>query len=279
MTTRFKGTKTPAMSRPSPLLQLKPKRKVRKATAGPALKQAIQKVIAGTSESKYVMGQIRATDFVVTAPTLDLPTGFSSAITSTRELYAVIPQVSEGAGVHQRTGDVISPTSLTLNLRFTAPFSDSQQSCDITAHVFVLSAKSVKSLNNLTAVPITLLMDNGQGGAGSFDGTNQHAMWKVNTNAFTVHKYKRVRIQSTEGLKNGGTLGNGQTCMNPSQHQLARIRVPLPKKLKYLLNSETYPTNSAPFLCIGYTNNDSYNAAGLLAVYVQGNCQMHFKDS
>jgi len=225
------------------------------------------------------MGQIRATDFVVTAPTLDLPTGFTSAITSTRELYAVIPQISEGAGVHQRVGDTIQPTSLTLNLRFSYPFTDSQQSGDITAHMFVLSAKSVKSLNNLTAVPITLLLDNGQGSAGSFDGTNQHAMWKVNTNAFTVHKYKRVRLQKTEGLTNNGGLGNGQTSMNPSQHHLVRFRVPLPKKLKYLLNSETYPTNAAPFLCIGYTQNDASNTAGLLAVYVQGNCMLHFKDS
>jgi hypothetical protein len=258
---------------------LKPKKKVRKATAGPALKQAIQKVIAGTSETKYVMGQIRATDFVVTAPTLDLPTGFTSAITSTRELYALIPQISEGAGVHQRVGDTIQPTSLTINLRFAFPFNDSQQSGDVTAHMFVLSAKSVKSLNNLSAVPITLLLDNGQGSAASFDGTNQHAMWKVNTNAFTVHKYKRIRFQKTEGLVNGGTLGNGQTCMNPSQHHVVRFRVPLPKKLKYLLNSETYPTNSAPFLCIGYTQNDTSNSAGLLAVYAQGNCMLHFKDS
>jgi hypothetical protein len=224
------------------------------------------------------MGQIRATDFVVTAPTLDLPTGFSSAITSTRELYAVIPQIGEGPGVHQRVGDTIQPTSLTLNLRFAFPFTDNQQSGDVTAHVFVLSCKSVKSLDNLTAVPITLLLDNGQGSAGSFDGTNQHSLWKVNTNLFTVHKYKRIRFQKTEGLVNNGGLGNGQTCMQASQHHYARIRVPLPKKLKYALNNQTYPTNSAPFLCIGYTQNDASNSAGLIAVYAQGNCQLHFKD-
>jgi hypothetical protein len=59
------------------------------------------------------------------------------------------------------------------------------------------------------------------------------------------------------------------------------MKVPLPKTLIYDRQSSTYPTNSAPFLVIGYTKNDNDGQSHVSMDYISvlGQVQMYYKDS
>jgi hypothetical protein len=244
-------------------------------------KKKVQAIVAGESETKYVCESLRNTNGLPS--TLATFRNFSSAITGTTELYACIPQVSEGARDHQRIGDSISPTSAYVNLNLVATSATDLQSWDVTAHVFVLSAKQVKYMDNLSAVPISELMDNGQGGAVGFDGTLPTTLFKLNTAGFTVHAHRKVRLVKNFGWSNNGTGSfvptQSSTVVDSRAYANIKIKVPLPKKLRYIRDSANYPDNSAPFLCIGWVRNDaSGDTAASTFIEVEGKIHMFYKD-
>lgn len=239
----------------------------------------MNKLLNKAIQTKYIEGQIRTTDYIVSSVNLDAFVPFSAAITSTRELYAVIPQLSEGTGQQNRVGDEISPTKAFIKLNITPQSWEDAGSYDFTAHIFLISSKSVKFEENLSAVPIQLLLDNGAGGGAPFNGDNLVALHKINTEAFTVHKYKKLRLVKGIGLTQG-TLGSGQVCPQRPQWNQLTMKVPLPKKLKYVTNAQTYPSNAAPFLCIGFTRNDTNpTVPSNYGISVQGRCYMYYKDA
>jgi len=77
------------------------------------LKTEIQKVIAGTQETKFVVDYPYNSQ---TSSDLYAATNFSSGITSTNELYALIPRVNVGSDDHQRIGNRIETSRLTVRM-------------------------------------------------------------------------------------------------------------------------------------------------------------------
>jgi len=256
------------------------------STRRPAKKtfaKAVKDIVAGVSETKYVCESLRNTNGIPSS--LATFRNFSSAITSTSELYACIPQTSQGTSDHNRIGDSISPTSAYINLNMVATSATDMQPWDVTAHVFVLSAKQVKYMDNLSAVPITELIDNGQGNAISFDGTLPTTLFKVNTAGFTVHAHRKVRLVKNFGWSNNATgvpptgVPQGSIVVDSRAYANVKIKVPLPKKLRYIRDLANYPDNSAPFLCIGWVRNDaSGDTAAHTFIEVEGKVHMFFKD-
>jgi len=243
----------------------------------------VKAIVAGEAETKYVCESLRNTNGLPS--TLATFRNFSSAITGTTELYACIPQVSEGARDHQRVGDTISPTSAYINLNMVATSATDMQPWDVTAHVFVLSAKQVKYMDNLSAVPITELMDNGQGGATNFDGTLPTTLFKINTAGFTVHAHRKVRLVKNFGWSNNATgvpptgVPQGSIVVDSRAYANLKIKVTLPKKLRYIRDSANYPDNAAPFLAIGWVRNDaSGDTAAHTYIEVEGKVHMFYKD-
>lgn len=243
---------------------------------------AIQKVIKGTEETKY-----RAEDCVIPGsilPSLGTFQQFTSAITGTGELYACIPRLTQGTDDYQRVGNQVMPVSCHVDLILQATTNDNAQSVDKFAHVFVLQATAVKSLDNLSAVPITQLFENGAGGYIGADGTTNMSQYPLNRQAFKVIAHRRVRLYKPFGQQNnalaptaGGTNGTIAGCTG---NRRLRIKVPLPKKLKYDVASQSYPINSAPFLCIAWERND-YDGDNnqLTSMYAQARCHLRFKDA
>jgi len=219
-----------------------------------------------------------------TGSTLANFTAFSSAITGTAEIYAALPRVAQGVDEHQRIGDSISPTSCVVKLDFTAPTFGNNNSIDKQIHVFLLQCTSVKDMDNFSAIPITALLEDGNGGNTSFDGTPHRTLYPVNRRNFQVLSHKSFRLVKGFGKTNGSSgtdpAGLTDSAITPAaSYKRLTMRVKLPKKLKYSAHGSAYPTNAAPFLVIGWTNNWQVDtASNIIDMYVQGRVEMRYKD-
>lgn len=245
-------------------------------TFTPAVKAAVKKIVSSVGESKFVAQTIQRPDGLIT---LNNYTGFSSAINTTNEIYAALPLLAQGAGDAQRTGDTVTPTRCYLDLNICSTAFNNAGSVDKTVHVFLMTCKSVKSLPNFSAIPITELLAIGNGTNGPFNGTSQAQTLPVNSKLFTVLAHKQFRMAKTYGLLNTAVLADAAYQVGPSFKRL-RLNVKLPKVLKYSDDTDEYPTNSAPFLVIGYTRNDSSGDTAPTPVdtYVEGRVCMFYKD-
>jgi len=219
-----------------------------------------------------------------TGATLANFTAFSSAITGTGEIYAALPRTDQGVDEHNRIGDSLNPVSCTVHLDLTAPTFGNNNSIDKTVHIFLLQCTSVKDMDNFSAVPITSLLEDGNGSNTSFNGTVQNAMMPVNRKNFQVLKHKKFRLVKGFGKPNGSSgtdpAGLTDSAITPSaSYKHLAMRVKLPKKLKYSAHGSKYPTNAAPFLVIGWTNNWQVDTApNVIDLYVSGRVEMKFKD-
>ena len=240
----------------------------------------VQRLIKGDAETKYC-------DIAARTPSnssdLSSFVAFSSAITSTAEIYAALPALIQGTDEHQRIGDRLNPISCTVKLRLETPTANSLQSCDKDVHVWLLDPVEVKSLDNYTAIPILQLLDKGDGTNTSFDGTIGRTLLAPNGKAFRVLHHKVVRLVKGFGNPIGTTgtnVGSTDSVVTPSRHFAnLSMRVRLPKTLKYDSSSAVYPTNAAPFFVIGFVNNSETNGAtNLVDLYVQGRTSMKYKD-
>jgi len=238
-------------------------------------------VIKGESETKYRAEALRN---LSTGNTLATYTAFSSGITGVAEIYAALPRVSQGVDEHERIGDSISPTSCVVHLDFTAPSFGQNNSIDKTIHVFLLQCLSVKDLDNYSAVPITALLDDGNGGNVGFDGTSLRSMMPVNRKNFQVLKHKKFRLVKGFGKPNGSSAtdpaGMTDSTISPAgSYKKISMKVKLPKKLKYSSHGSRYPSNAAPFVVVGWTNNWAVDAASVIIdLQVIGRVEMRYKD-
>jgi len=212
-------------------------------------------------------------------------TGFSSAITGTNEIMCCLPALVAGVANHQRIGNKVHPTSLTVTLDLAATFHESARSVDKTVHIFLMTCKAVKSLDNFSAIPITTFLDNGQGGLTDFDGTVMKSFYPVDRSQFTLLKHKKIRLVKGFGLIVDSTVNTSaavtDSVITPSSsYKRIKMRVPVPKTLLYENSTAQYPQNFAPFFVIGYTNNVGVDTApNGIDVMVQGNSELYYKDS
>lgn len=226
------------------------------------MKKAVKNLIKGEDESKYLA------EFMVVPGTpgsaLSTYTGFSRGITSVQEIYACLPELNQGVGSFQRIGDRITPTSCYVDLDICGTTAQNLMSIDRTVHVYMLSCVAVKSLDNYTSIPMDFLED-GVGTQVQFDGTVQRSRFPVDRSTFKVHHHKAINLKKAWGKLNGNSSifpgdpnQTGDSCVSMSSvHKYLRLKVPLPKVLKYDNASATYPMNSAPFMVIGWVYNDA----------------------
>jgi len=249
-----------------------------------AVTTIVKSVLNRNSETKYTSNPL--TNYQFSTDLKDW-TGFNARISSTGEIYSLIPPVIQSAGSSStRVGDEIIPTKLRVKMTFGFPYN--QPTSDIIVHTYFLTCKSVKQAGNYSAVPITQLLDKGDGTNTSFDGSLYNSQFPVNKDSFSVLAHKQIRLTKSSGLNNsyiqaGSNLAE-QVCPNPAQYKSITKDFKLPK-LKYQNDTDVYPQNSFPFVVVGWTYADTYNSTTTnlpslsnVNLNVQGQSQLWFKD-
>jgi len=212
---------------------------------------------------------------------------FSSGITSVAEIYAAIPHLSQGTDSHERIGDSIQPKSIYVDMNVVVKNGPSDAfSTDKIVHIFLMTSKAVKDLANYSAIPIGQMLDYGNGTSGGFDGTSGAAMFPVQKKSFTVLKHWKKRMTNGYGHPIGSTgtqAGTTDSVITPVSNSYAqlRLKVKVPKSLKYAVASSTYPNNFAPFFVVGWVRADSAgnSAPSFINTYVQAKTGMYYKDA
>jgi len=248
-------------------------RKVRKTAKKGSMVKLIKKVMHRDEETKLRIAEVMPAD-----------TYFTRGITSVSEVYSCLPplvQSSSTANSFTRIGDQVSPTKLIIKGRVSFTYN-TVLSRNITVHIYVLSAKAVRSFANYTAIPITQLLASGASTDVGFDGTNYNADLPVQRDSFTVHKHLKIPLKKGLGLSNPGLGDLSGSCITAGTTTKAfTISLKPPKTLKYGPQAATYPQNYAPFMCVGWTYNDAPTAGDEPSTIVTMNtcqAQLYFKD-
>jgi len=249
-----------------------------KSGANVALNNRISRILNRKMETKYVAEGIRNTGGGVQ---LDTYVGFNGSVGGVADIYSMIPLVKQGAADHQRVGGKVQPSKIRTQMSFTysSQAIQSTYAKDIIVDVFMLTCKNVKQEGNYTAVPITQLLNSGDGLTADYDGTEQNALMPVHTPLFTVLKRYSFRLSKGQGDIN--SAAGGVYTPAKSYH---RITHTLTKKncpaLKYALDADEYPSNYFPFLVVGFRYADGTTAPSATALLqVQGRADMWFKDA
>lgn len=238
--------------------------------------ERVKSVILRAQETKFV---IRPPANYNTNATLQDFTAFTSGITSTNEIYGLIPDMSQGDDDFQRIGNTIQPVSLTTKVNLALNSTTSQS---VYADVYFLTSKTVKDFNLTNAILTAQLMNVGDGTNAAYDGTSYTAMLPINKSEFTVLAHKRVLLQKGSGDPNTALSGAGLPSTNTFSYiKSFSQKIKLPSKLTYEDASRLQPSNSFPFMVVGFCGTDvNGNLAPITArVFVQAQSHLYYKDA
>jgi len=204
--------------------------------------------VSDTLEDKYARGEIQFGGE---------PRYFNASIGSTTECYPLLPQVQAGAEGHERVGDKIRPKSLRVDFTICANGSISSSMMH-QIRLFILEDKGIKTLSLLAQTPIdTQLLDLGNVVAG-FSGFPNQILQRVNKRRYKVFHDKVMVVG--KGTNQTPNAGNGyvgtQTVIDKLQVHKFSVRIPTPAVLNYVNPLDNYPSNFAPFMCLGYVQPD-----------------------
>jgi len=229
------------------------------AVAKPPLTQAIQRVIDRNVETKYVMYR----PYNNTSG-LMLNTNFTQAINSSAEAYALIPPISLGDGDHQRTGNVIAPTSLTIK-GFVSLLENATDSAFLDVDIYILRHKAIKDVTYQTQLGnLADLLNAGNGLNVGYDGSWTNSAMPINGSTYQLIKHKKVRLEKGWGDANTyislAADARAAYNANPKHQKNFSIKVKMPKKLQYKSDADTTPSMDYPFMVLGWnvpTNLDT----------------------
>jgi len=241
-----------------------------------AFAQKVTKVLKKQQETKFV---IQAPANKNTSANLAAFTAFTSGITSTNEVYKLIPDVTVGDDDFQRIGNVIQPVSLTTKVNL-ACFTNSSEA--IYADVYFCTSKNIKDYDQTPNIPTGELLNNGQGGNVAYDGLSYTAMYPVNKSEFTLIAHKRIRLAKGANDPNTACSGGSPAATDTFQHYASfSQKIPLPQKLLYEAKAKIQPSNAFPFMMVGFVASDANgnNAPSIARVQVQAQSHMYYKDS
>lgn len=245
-----------------------------------ALTAAVNQIIKKNEETKFVLDAPWKA-----SSTLAAFTDFTTAITGTGEIYALIPRVGQGTDDHQRIGNDIRPTS--LKATFTASLNTRMiASAYVDVDFYFLTSKQIKSQANVSSVPILRLLNQGDGTNVGYSGTSYVSHFPVNKSEFTLIKKKTVRLYKTQDCPNAQAIGSGVLNTTGSGRlnyfQTFSIKIPLPKVLRYEKASVIAPENYFPFVVAGWhypDDNGGVVSGNTNDVRIQGQVQMYYKDA
>jgi len=247
-------------------------------TAKPVLRKAVEKVIKSNLESKFAVG---APFNLGTSGSLLNYTAFTSGITSTSEVYALIPIVPQGNDDFQRVGQQIEPRSLTTRVHV-ALLPTNLFSQSVYVDFYFCTSKVIKAVYQEAQLPTNELLNAGNGTNVAYDGTSFTADYPINKSKFTLIKHKRILLQKGQNDPNTALTGGSSTATNTFSYQRTfTVKIPMPKKLTYLDANDNTPTNYYPFMMVGFHGSDTQGDTAPInpRVYVQAQSHLYYKDA
>ncbi|MDD1463668.1 hypothetical protein MEO39_27225, partial [Dolichospermum sp. ST_sed2] len=130
-----------------------------------------------------------------------------------------------------------------------------------------LHSKNIKDGRQTAQLPIQKLLNDGQGQNVPYAGTSYTGMLPLNKTEFTLIKHIRILLKKPYGDPQG--LYSGAGAPPASIYSLAAntktlsVRIPLPDKLTYEQRTDYVPTNTFPFMAIGFTAADQFGGTAL----------------
>jgi len=237
-----------------------------------SLKEQISRIVEGKQETKFVLDAPWNFDSNIS---LETWTGFTSGITSTAEVYALIPKVQQGTDDHNRIGQQIQPVSLTTKVNLALYTQHSQ---NVYVDVFFCHSKTVKSANNTSSVVVSKLLNAGDGTNVGYDGTSFTSTLPINKTEFSIIARKRIKLEKVGGNPNYEIdTSLGTSSISPSRYCASfSQKIKLPQRLVFEQASSQYPSNTFPFMMLGFVGADAMGGIAPISARVQCQAQSHF---
>lgn len=206
------------------------------------LKKLIQKEINKDSETKWATSVESTFGAINGGGILSTTNGLTTS--------DIIPSVVQGTGAGDRIGNVVSNAKLYIkvflnSLAYDVVTNPNAFPCYVDMYIV-----SNKNSNDTTCPSTALLLREGSTTV-AYDGSMLRTMDNINTNLWTLIKYKRFKMAvigqplatttSADGMNNGSAISH-----------LYKTTIKLPK-LQYIDNSGD-PTNKAIYILFGFTN-------------------------
>jgi len=238
----------------------------------------VNTIVARKEETKL---SIDAPKNFNTGNSLEQWTQFTSGITSTNELYTLLPSVSQGINDWNRIGNEIQPTAL-INKIKVCMVGRSVPSVSVYVDIFFLTSKTVKDYHLNAQILTDKLMNVGDGTNAPYDGTSFTAMYPINKTLYSVIKHKRIKLQKSDKNPNQLWTSGEEPSSSTSYYSTEfSVKIPVPKKLKYRDSTQAWPTNFYPFMCAGFHATDQNGDTALLSapLRIQAQSHLYFKDA
>jgi hypothetical protein len=270
--------------------QRKPMRARRSAKPASAkvsapVKAAIKQIVRGQAETKSAAFYQSANNGSSTSPATGLfqDRGWAvqnNTITNNNtDLLQLIPYISEGTADWQRIGKTIRPVSFTVKgtIRITGSLVASVASpmTNLDVYLYCLQHVQLKDYTNLRARnDFSQLLETAEGSTTRFLGNALDGMMPVADGYYQVLSRKKIQLKYGGANLPGGTLTTPVSVANAhfwSNDFTFNLSKHIPKKLVYPEDDVTLPatvynapTNSSPFMAIGFVDEQVGNPAGSL---------------
>jgi len=218
--------------------------------------RAVKKIVGRTEEVKHV-GQN-----VVNA-------AFNQTISSTGELYPVMPAITEGTDGHQRIGDKIRGKYLIVkgHVQYDRSITDEYMPPN-TIRLMILTQRNIKAPAQISTLGdySHLLKDNvGTDVGRPYGGNMFDNLAPLNKDVFTVLMDKKVKFREhiVAGL---GITGFAQTQGTQRTFTFTK-KIKVPATLHFDDVNGDSPNNFAPFFCMGGVSDDNSGAISVNTPY------------
>jgi len=221
---------------------------------------------------------------------------FNSNISSNSELYSCYPLLGGGANTYQRVG--IDVTPMRVKNTWVVSINNIARSENLYVDIFVMIDKNNRYYPNIASGVTSpngpqLLRSGSSFGTGAvqqYNGYNTDSFKMINRERYTLLKHFRFQLAANVGLANNDTTaGNAPNLPGGLSCKTISYVVDTPKQLRYNPqgpgSSPTpgvpdYPSNHAPFWCLGYSKVDG-TAPDLLnqSITVSHITEMIYKDA
>lgn len=225
------------------------KSKLSKPTAS-AVRKIAKSVVKREAEDKFISSQGAVL--------------FNSRISSASECYPLLPQITVGTGDFQRIGDKVRGKYLyvkgyvQLDQYYLDNTTGTQYLPPFTVRAMILSQKNIKVGSEVsTRVDVAhLLKDNiATGTARPYDGDLLDNLAPINKDLFRVHMDRKFKFS---WVARGDLTVSGDTGYGVGQERTKyfTVRIKLPATMTFDDGNGNWVNNFAPFLCIGFVNDD-----------------------